>query len=334
MTMTYPSKADDMKSDLVSIIIPAYNAERWIERCVSSALRQTYGNIEVIVVENGSTDRTMDVVQAIEDRRLRVYTSEKGVSNARNKGIDEARGRYLTFLDADDWFSDDAIEKMISAVDADVDIVSARYYADKPFEQYKSRRYERGSVEYILKCLYTPTKRGNVTGNLYRTEYIKEKGIRFNPHLSHAEDSAFFVGLLMKDPVVIDLEEPVYHVFLNPDSVTRKNTDIEGFCDAIGTVCRLLEGREDSIINAGYIFALNQLLVILVNTQASIKLIASTCQRETFAQAIARSDIELVPLGRKVVFQLMKWKRYGLIFLVISIRQLRNRIVRCKSKLH
>ena len=145
---------------MVSIIIPAYNAEKWIYRSVNSALSQTYKNIEVIVVENGSQDRTNDILTTIEDNRLRVLHSAKGVSNARNLGIENAKGNYIAFLDADDWLGKDAIDQMLSVCDEKTDVVTARYYGDKPFESYQIKRYDPGSEDYFLRCLYTPTKRG------------------------------------------------------------------------------------------------------------------------------------------------------------------------------
>ncbi len=251
---------------LVSIIIPAHNAEKWIKKCVLSALQQTYKDVEVIVVENGSTDETWNILEKTKDTRLIILHSEIGVSNARNKGIEIAKGEYLTFLDADDWLAPDAIEKMMGYMEPCVDIVSARYFGDKTYENYKYKQYIAGEKKYILKCLYAPTKRGNSTGNLYKSTFIKDSGIGFDPSLSHAEDSVFFFSLLMKKPVVVDLEEPVYHVVVNLDSATRGSLNINDFCLATEKIYKLLSDQDDELKNGGYIFALNQLLIILVHS--------------------------------------------------------------------
>jgi glycosyltransferase involved in cell wall biosynthesis len=108
-------------SNLVSIIIPAYNAERFIGRTLSSALNQTFKDIEVIVVNDGSTDDTQFIVQnfAVNDRRVRLFnTMNRGVALARNFGIENARGTYVAFLDADDLWHPTKIERQFKALSA------------------------------------------------------------------------------------------------------------------------------------------------------------------------------------------------------------------------
>lgn len=100
-----------MKRPLVSVIIPAYNAKKTILRTLQSALNQTYSPIEIIVVNDGSTDTTLEVVRSIKDKRIRVYSqSNKGPSAARNYGAKKAKGEYLSFLDADDLWDKDKIK--------------------------------------------------------------------------------------------------------------------------------------------------------------------------------------------------------------------------------
>ena len=99
----------------ISIIVPAYNAERWIGRCIESVLGQTYDNHELIIVDDGSTDGTLDVCLRYKsaDSRIVVISQENaGVNAARNKGIDSSSGGYLMFLDADDWIGDDVLMEL------------------------------------------------------------------------------------------------------------------------------------------------------------------------------------------------------------------------------
>lgn len=313
---------------MVSIIIPAYNAEKWISRSVKSALLQTYTNIEVIVVENGSQDRTNEILTTIDDNRLRILHSAKGVSNARNLGIENAKGNYITFLDADDWLAKDAIDQMLTVCDEKTDVVTARYYGDKPFESYHIKRYNPGSEDFFLRCLYTPTKRGNATGNLYKTTFLKNNKITFDNNLSNAEDSVFFINVLLANPVVTDLEKPVYHVFLNPESATRKKVNLDGFCDSISEIYRLLADKSQKIINGAYVFALNQLLVILVHNHANIfeqvTFIREICQKELFADAIVKVDISDQVLMKRIIYKLFKSHKYLLIALIIRARAIEN----------
>lgn len=321
-------RTSENDTKMVSIIIPAHNAEKWIERSVQSALRQSYHNVEVIVVENGSTDETWDVISGIVDSRLVILKSEKGVSNARNMGIDYAKGEFLTFLDADDWLVSEAVEIMMYYMDQDVDIVSARYYGDKPFEKYEYRKYKTGDEKYLLKCLCAPTKRGNSTGNLYRREFIRKHEIRFDPILSHAEDSVFFFEILMKKPVVVDIEKPVYYVFANPDSVTRGNLDRNDFCLATEKIYELLLDKDCVIKNAGYIFALNQVLVIIVHSGKKGKdqsdYIKDVCSEDVFRKAVQNVDVKNVGMIQKILFIFMKKKCYLFLSVATTMRAFQN----------
>jgi glycosyltransferase involved in cell wall biosynthesis len=107
--------------NLISIVMPAYNAERFIARTLSSALNQTFKDIEVIVVNDGSTDKTQSIVEnfAVNDRRVRLFnTTNRGVAMARNFGIENARGTYVAFLDADDLWHPTKIERQFKALSA------------------------------------------------------------------------------------------------------------------------------------------------------------------------------------------------------------------------
>ena len=94
----------------ISVVVPAHNAAAFLERCVDSVRGQTRSDWELLIVENGSTDDTRQIAARLEqeDERIRLLTSEKGVSHARNEGVRQATGEYVTFLDADDWLLPDA----------------------------------------------------------------------------------------------------------------------------------------------------------------------------------------------------------------------------------
>ena len=99
---------------LVSVVIPVYNAEKYIHKCIDGILSQTYHNTEIILVDDGSADNSLSICKeyAQKDSRIRVFSKENGgVSSARNMGMDEATGCYLMFLDSDDWLENDTIEK-------------------------------------------------------------------------------------------------------------------------------------------------------------------------------------------------------------------------------
>ncbi|EMR14352.1 family 2 glycosyl transferase [Methylophaga lonarensis MPL] len=102
-----------MSDPLVSIVIPCYNRERYITDALNSALNQTYSNIEIIVVDDGSTDKTLEVLSGYADKIQIISQTNKGVSAARNAGFYASKGDYVVFLDSDDWMSDDLVEKHV-----------------------------------------------------------------------------------------------------------------------------------------------------------------------------------------------------------------------------
>ena len=107
------------KDSLVSIVIPTYNVENYIEKCIRSLLGQTYGNIEVIVVSDGSTDSSVRICRELQktDGRIRIIEKENGgVSSARNTGIRCAAGDFLMLVDSDDWVEPNTIETMLQAI--------------------------------------------------------------------------------------------------------------------------------------------------------------------------------------------------------------------------
>ena len=115
-----------MNNDLISIIVPVYNVEKYIVRCLESILSQTYKNIEVIIVNDGSVDKSGEICEryAKKDNRIKLINkSNGGLSDARNKGIDQANGIYITFVDSDDYISQNYVEilyKLIKENNADI----------------------------------------------------------------------------------------------------------------------------------------------------------------------------------------------------------------------
>ena len=100
----------------VSIVVTVYNTEKYIEKCIDSLLRQTYENIEIILIDGGSTDRTTEICSKYADNyeKIRLVKKEnEGVSSARNRGIDEATGKYIVFVDGDDWIENKTVQTLV-----------------------------------------------------------------------------------------------------------------------------------------------------------------------------------------------------------------------------
>lgn len=142
----------------ISVVIPCYNGSRFIEATIRSALAQTHPPLEVIVVDDGSTDDSAEIIRGIDDGRVRLLQQEnQGESVARNRGMDEAKGDWIAFLDADDLWREDKLEKQIAAAQGDATTVAVvgnvHYFGNReedapPFDRPP---HEMASVEYICE---------------------------------------------------------------------------------------------------------------------------------------------------------------------------------------
>lgn len=112
----------------VSVIVPVYNVEKYLERCIESLINQTFDDIEIIALNNGSTDKSLDILNyyAHKDKRIRVINNKNiGVSKSRNIGIEEAKGEYIVFVDSDDWIDSNMIYILYDTIsDNNCDLVS------------------------------------------------------------------------------------------------------------------------------------------------------------------------------------------------------------------
>jgi len=192
-----------MKSPLVSVIIPAYNAEKYIERTLSSVLSQDYENLEIVVIDDGSNDNTADVVKKLadKDKRLQyVHQQNGGVSSARNHGYKLSKGEYLAFLDADDiWLPDNLSKKLahlqdnpdIGLVHSDAVLIDEN---DKPLDEIK-----KGKSGWILDDLlsWNGTCIPAPSSILVKREVVDTAG-GFDTNLSTAADQEFFFRVAAK----------------------------------------------------------------------------------------------------------------------------------------
>ena len=144
-----------MKS-LVSVIIPIYNVEQYIEKCLDSVINQTYKDLEIICVNDCSPDNSAQILleYAQRDTRIKIVNREKngGLSAARNTGLDEAKGEYVYFIDSDDWIDLDYIEKMVSAITFSKTDVVVNTNVIQEFENKPSKKLVFGDLEIETIC--------------------------------------------------------------------------------------------------------------------------------------------------------------------------------------
>lgn len=190
-----------MEKPLVSVIIPVYNKEQTIERCLASLCRQTYGNIEILVVNDGSRDHTKEVLNRYKRKDGRIHIIDKkntGVSDSRNRGIRQANGKYIQFVDGDDWLTADAVEQCVEIAERyRVDMIVSDYYRVVGRNIYKKgHRKEEGLVsrkEYAACMMEAPANfyYGVLWNKFFRADIIKREDLNCSLQLDWCEDFQF-----------------------------------------------------------------------------------------------------------------------------------------------
>lgn len=255
-----------MKSCKISVIIPCFNVEKYIDRCIESVVRQTIGmdSLQIILVNDISSDKTLDKLLAWEkydEQHILVIDSDEkmGCGGARNIGLLYAEGEYVFFLDADDWLEVDALEELYSCSNNGYySYVSGKLILEKTdsfvdMQQVKS--YETTNrKDFIYEALKQDDyyvwdnksfNAGNVgglptsTGALYRRQMLTANDLFF-PEKTDYEDNIWKAVLKLYCPNVYILDRVLYHYYYNGDSITQKRNNIN-FQDRLGNELRILE---------------------------------------------------------------------------------------------
>ena len=209
-----------VNDSLVSIIVPIYNAEKYLDSCIQSVLRQTYTNWELILIDDGSTDKSGRIAEeyGFADERITVFHQKNlGVSLARNQGIDEATGNYVVFLDADDELIEDCLAKTVNiAEETNADVVAGRSCENQELFQDRIIWTGAEALENSLKDhLFTYS----ACAKLIRREFIGKT--RFTPDIRINEDSYFVFQLLCKQNVFVLSNDVIYFYRANSESSSR-----------------------------------------------------------------------------------------------------------------
>ena len=180
-----------MTTPLISVIVPVYNAESTLIRCVDSILAQTFTDFELLLIDDGSKDRSGEICDgyAAKDSRVKVFHKPNGgVSSARNLGLDNARGEWISFVDSDDDIHKDCLYELNSLEANDFKVCNFDGDGSKRFESYPSDSHLSGdSIKFMLdnNLVYTPW------GKLFKSSIIKALGLRFDTKLRLGEDTVF-----------------------------------------------------------------------------------------------------------------------------------------------
>ena len=237
----------------LSIIVPIYKVEKYLPKCIESILNQSFTDFELILVDDGSPDYCGLICDeyAGKDSRVKViHQNNQGVSAARNAALDVAAGRYLGFVDADDWIEKDMYQTMLQtafANGADVVICGIQYFTENGIlirEDLKGCKCF-SQKELLINLYGKPNPMG---GGCVNKVFLRSKieNVRFNPNLSMAEDWVYLFECFKQCDSGYQIPAAFYNIVERPDSATRKN-EVQAIYDIIfGSKLLLLLGRNYS----------------------------------------------------------------------------------------
>lgn len=209
-----------MNDTLISIIVPIYNGEKYLPECIESVLLQTHTNLELLLIDDGSTDGSAAICEKYReiDSRIRVtHKGNGGVSSARNAGLGMMNGRYVMFLDADDTIVCDCCQALLEKIKQyDADMVCARML----YEEWDTNGEIIWRGEQVLEAALKELPFADSScAKLFRSDLIGDT--RFSEDIRVNEDGLFVFELLCKKPVAVCIEKEVYFYRINPESASR-----------------------------------------------------------------------------------------------------------------
>lgn len=249
----------------ISIIVPVYNTEKYLEKCLESLINQSFTDIEIIVINDGSIDNSLNICNRYQklDSRIKVISKKnEGVSVARNIGIDNAIGEYILFVDSDDWIEKDMCKELYNSIDEnDSDICICNYILDNNCTSNLKNIYsyifkntiEKDEIEnkLIIPLIETEdyenkhdlAEARGPWGKLFRRKVIVKNNIRFKKNLVIGEDFIFNLEFLVKASKVSVNKGFYYHYRIHAESAVRKYKD-----DFWKNYKELLESLEEFLI--------------------------------------------------------------------------------------
>lgn len=212
--------------DKVSIIVPIYNVEKYLEKCVNSILNQTYKNIEVLLVDDCSTDNSGEIAKQYEqkDNRCKYIKREKngGLSAARNTGLEYATGEYLSFIDSDDWISENFILHLLQkAKEQNADITVCDYImiddnGKETIGNTLENLDDNSSIEEKIAYI-----RNHVVTKLYNREFFMKQNLKFPEEVRRAAEMGLSIPMLTRTNKIAILKEPLYYYYQRSNSLSN-----------------------------------------------------------------------------------------------------------------
>lgn len=336
---------EDYLAGLISIIVPVYNCEKYLDTCIKSLLRQTYKNIEIILVDDGSADKSpliCDIYAGLDNRVKVLHQINLGVSAARNSGINLSRGEFLTFVDSDDYISETYCEKMFVQIDDSTDLVIGRTIAVNN-GRYIDDGYKGGDVDtfntsveknILYRSIFVDNPLINkyphistCSAKLFRKKTLIENAILYNTELKIYEDAIFNTQAINASRVVKLIGEKIY--FYRFNSLSGSNCFDFSILDQYDKIYDYFKyfGNDISYSYTEYCnyFAIKNLNTILLNffrfthnRREFKKLLKEIRKRDVYLMAIKSVNYKPLPKRRKVLVFCLRYRLDHVLYLVYS----------------
>lgn len=309
---------------LVSVIIPIYNSSKFLEKLLNNVICQTYKDIEIILINDGSKDNSLQICKEFQqkDKRIKVISKENGgVSSARNKGIEMATGKYITFVDSDDNIDKNYINTLVNNIKENY-LVKVNTKNTLKEEIISREKYIKGIVSGKIQ--------GVCWGYLFEKELLNN--IKFDVNTSYMEDTIFIMQYLFKVSKIKILKEKLYYHEVNEEGLTTSN-------------------KLEKKIN-GYIYSINEIEKILIDNRIEknsykkyienrrIKLIEAEITKAKNIEEIQKMihnknvieimKIKKVNLKYKLFMQTLKTNNPQKILIYVKLRERIKKIVKGK----
>ena len=324
-----------MEDYKVSVIIPVYKVEKYLDRCMESVVRQTYKNLEIILVDDGSPDNCPQMCDewAKKDNRIKIiHKKNSGQADARNQGMKISTGEYICFVDSDDYIDRTEIEKCINnAVRNSSDVVIISFNIDNgnniiPIHFNLEKKYLNNEIikEKLLSVFYTNKNQGlfGPCNKLYKAEFLNDNNLYFDMNDIRCEDYWFNFKVFHYANVVTFIDECLYFYFQNSSSTTHDKINIS-YSRWVNSRKRLLEDNYFNEITVDYNKFYNEFLINVISYLKGLLQEGDFCKYNTivnddFLNKVAKYR-KLLPLHIKLLAFLLDKKMYRCFKLVLLI---------------
>lgn len=342
----------------VSVIVPVYNAENYLSNCINTIINQTYENIEIILVNDGSKDDSLNICNEFaekDDRIIVLNIENSGVSFARNLGLESASGNYITFVDSDDWIELNMVEFAVEkSKKNNADIIMWSYFknyshnekalplipgGDQSFTIDKDKLYLKAIYQFYGEKGFNDTVAAGITWcKLYKVDLLKSNNIKFQKELTRAQDAVFNIEAFKKAKLIEFYDENLYHYRINNSSISSGSKFIQNTEKPFNSLLKEMMVFSDQFVdNAKFYEAINarSIQVLLwhldhkyfheefkVNLFKRKKEIKKLIDSEPYKSALQNVNKDLLPKKERTVAKFFKHNLVISFYLMYKLHQL------------